>query len=277
MLRRFWYACLGALVIAWPAQAEVSRIDYSDLWWNPSENGWGLGLQRQGEVMFAALFLYADDGSSSWYFASDMRAADEPARAWSGKLYRATGPTFSAPFDAATVTEVGTARIDFFNASAGQLVYSVNGTTVTKSIERMTWRIPSIDGSYHGGLSTAVSQCTNPNFDGTLDLMGPLTVTTSGMRTTLAITSGGLSGSISRCTFSGERQQAGREGSIEGTFSCSLVTGRDDRNDNNITDTRNGSFVLERIAVSASGMSARLAAVDQDCSYLGTFGGVKLP
>lgn len=277
MFRRWLCACVAALSLATQAHA-VTGVDYSDLWWNPAENGWGVGLQRQGEVMFAALFLYGDDGASSWYFASDMRALDEPARSWSGKLYRATAPAFSAPFDRpANVVEVGTATLDFFNPSAGRLTYSVNGTQVTKSIERMSWRAPSIDGAYYGGMTAALSQCTDPNLDGPFDLMGPLTVATGGTRTTLTVTSGALSGSTSRCTLTGERRQAGRLGSIEGTFSCSLVIGRDDRNDNNVTVLRNGTFVIDRMAMSADGFSARLAAVDQDCTYLGNFGGVKRP
>ncbi|HUP31285.1 MAG TPA: hypothetical protein VM122_13990 [Usitatibacter sp.] len=273
----WWCACVAAIALACPAHAQVSQVDYSDLWWDPAENGWGVGLQRQGDVMFAALFLYGPDGASSWYFASDMRASDAAARSWTGKLYRANGPTFSAPFDRpATVTEIGTAAIDFVNPSAGRLVYRVGGTTITKDIERMTWRVPAIDGSYYGGLTTVVSSCNDASQEGTFDLMGALGVSASNGRTVLSVTSANLA-TPSKCTFSGTRRQEGRLGAVEGTYTCSIFTGSDDRGENPRFAGRQGSFVMERMALGANGFSAKLVAVDQDCTYTGNFGGVRQP
>jgi len=36
----------------------ADAADPSDLWWNPSESGWGMQLVRGGEVTFATLFVY---------------------------------------------------------------------------------------------------------------------------------------------------------------------------------------------------------------------------
>ena len=30
--------------------------DYSDLWWNPNESGWGLNIAHQGDILFTSWF-----------------------------------------------------------------------------------------------------------------------------------------------------------------------------------------------------------------------------
>src|SRR5215831_3630119 len=32
--------------------------NFSDLWWNPAESGWGVNLQQQGNILFATWFTY---------------------------------------------------------------------------------------------------------------------------------------------------------------------------------------------------------------------------
>src|ERR1700754_1123034 len=108
---------LGPLLVvaalALPARADDLALDYSDLWWNPAHAGWGLSLERQSDVMFATLFVYGADGIATWLVASDVRAVSEAQTSWSGKLYRGTGPAFSAVWTAtAALTEVGTLRVD---------------------------------------------------------------------------------------------------------------------------------------------------------------------
>ncbi len=43
---------------------------YTDLWWNPQENGWGMNVVQQGETAFITLFVYGPDDKPTWYVAS---------------------------------------------------------------------------------------------------------------------------------------------------------------------------------------------------------------
>ena len=120
------------------------RVDrnYTALWWNPNESGWGININHQSSIIFATLFSYDDDGSPMWLVMprGDRQASDG---SYSGPLYRTTGPAFNTtPWRAATAAEVGTMRISFGSESNATLTYSVNGRSVTKSISRQLFKTP---------------------------------------------------------------------------------------------------------------------------------------
>jgi len=268
-----------AAVLAMPARADNTAVDYSDLWWNPAHSGWGLGLQRQGDVMFATLFIYGNDGSATWLSASDVRATDAAQTSWSGKLYRTHGNAFTSAFDSSSVavSEVGTLRIDFTGAKGGTLTYSVDGASVVEPIERITFRAPSMAGTYQGGMTTESSRCQDEAFNGDFDFAGAMNVALSGSRVAIAFSSASLSGLTSSCTFTGDYSQAGRLGSVEGTFKCNLYFSLDPRGENPLFVARLGTFTLGEIAVTANGFAGKLAAKDQDCTYDGRIGAVRMP
>jgi hypothetical protein len=118
--------------------SRAAATNYQDLWWNPAESGWGLNLTHQGNLIFATLFTYANDNRDLWLVASSLaRQADG---SFSGALYRTTGRAFnSATWATPAVSEVGTMRLAFSNGTSGTVTYSVNGTTVTKAIERQVF------------------------------------------------------------------------------------------------------------------------------------------
>jgi len=113
----------------------IGRDNYTALWWNAAESGWGVNVNHQGSTIFATLFTYDDDGTPMWLvLSSGTRQADG---SFSGDLVRTTGPVFNAsPWTAVSTTTVGTMRFTFHTAQSATLVYSVNGVTVTKSITR---------------------------------------------------------------------------------------------------------------------------------------------
>ncbi len=115
--------------------ATAPPVDYTDLWWNPGESGWGLAIAHQGAVMFLAWYIYDAGGSPVWYVASNCAVT---ASGCSGTLYRATGPAFGPSFDASQVrlVAVGTASLAFSDANNATLGYTVNGVTATKAITR---------------------------------------------------------------------------------------------------------------------------------------------
>ncbi|QJR14294.1 trypsin-like serine peptidase [Usitatibacter palustris] len=121
------------------AQAyDVGSNNYSDLWWNANESGWGINLSHQGTVIFATLYTYDTDGTPMWLVMSNGdRQADG---SFTGILYRVTGPAFNAsPWGPINAVQVGTMRLRFDNADLGTLTYTVNGASVSKQINRYSF------------------------------------------------------------------------------------------------------------------------------------------
>ena len=113
----------------------TAQPNYTDLWWNASESGWGLNLNHQGSVLFGTLFTYDAAGAPMWLVLSHGDRQSDGS--FQGTLYRTTGPAFNAvPWTATTSVAVGTMHISFSSTSTGTLTYSVDGVNVTKSIAR---------------------------------------------------------------------------------------------------------------------------------------------
>jgi len=273
---------IGTLTLATAAlfaRADNTAVDYSDLWYNPAHDGWGLGIDRQADIMFVTLFIYADDGTATWLSASDVRPANAEATSWSGKLYRTTGSPFAAPFDASStaIAEVGSLRIDFNSVKTATLTYVRDGKTVVEPIQRFSFRLPTMAGSYQGGMSVTASRCNDDALDGGLDIFGPVTVTQTQARVAISFTSVALAGLPSSCTFTGAYSPGGRLGAVQGNWRCNIVIGQDDRGENTRTVSRLGTFSLENVATTASGFAGKLVAHDQDCTFDGRLGAVRLP
>ena len=119
---------------------DTSSANYTDLWWNSAESGWGINLNHQGNIIFATLFTY-DASGPMWLVMSEGDKQSDGS--YLGTLYRTTGPVFNAvPWSSITPTSVGTLRLAFSATNAGTLTYAVNGTTVTKSITRQVFSTP---------------------------------------------------------------------------------------------------------------------------------------
>lgn len=113
--------------------------NYTALWWNQNESGWGINVTQQGDIVFATLFTYDSFGAPMWLVASEARRQGS-SDIFSGALYRTTGPVFNAsPWSGVTVTQVGTISFVFNGPNSGALTYSYNGVSVTKSIEKQVY------------------------------------------------------------------------------------------------------------------------------------------
>ncbi len=122
-------------------RADHPDTNYTDLWWNPDESGWGINLDHQDSTIFATLFTYDATGEPMWLVMSNgARQADGT---YSGTLYRTTGPAFNAvPFGAVSRLAVGTMSLAFSGPDSATLTYSYNGRTVVKSITRQVFSTP---------------------------------------------------------------------------------------------------------------------------------------
>jgi len=115
-----------------------SGTDYTDLWFNPNESGWGLNIvQHASRNIFAVWFTYATHGTRTWFVI--------PGGTWaSSTVFTATMSSTSGPaatefsFDPTRVkaTPVGTATLSFSDANNATFQYTVNGVTGSKAITR---------------------------------------------------------------------------------------------------------------------------------------------
>lgn len=116
----------------------VPAFNYTDLWWNPDESGWGLNLiQHPSNVIFGVMYTYEAPNRATWFVLPGGTWSSPTT--YSGLFYRATGPAFNNPaFDPAAVKvgEVGSATLTFSDRDHGTFTFSVNGTRVTKTITR---------------------------------------------------------------------------------------------------------------------------------------------
>lgn len=118
------------------ATGAAPKSDFTDLWWNASESGWGLSFTQHGVTGFAAWYIYDDTGRPLWVVM--------PGGTWTspgtftGDLYTTTGPNPRGAFDPALVvpTRVGTGTLAFSSFAEGTLSYQVNGTTHSRPISR---------------------------------------------------------------------------------------------------------------------------------------------
>ena len=133
-------------VTAYFPDAATAALNVQGLWWRSpagSENGWGVNLAQQGDILFATWFTYDTDGSGLWLVMPDgAKTADAT---YTGTLYRTIGPAFDAqPWDPTKVvaTAVGTATFTFSDANDGTFTYAVNGVTQSKPITRQVFSSP---------------------------------------------------------------------------------------------------------------------------------------
>ena len=110
-------------------------VDYTDLWWNPNESGWGMAIEHQYNNILLLWYVYDGNGKPMWYVASNCTVVGS---ACSGTLYRTTGPAFSTGFDphSVQVFTVGTATVTFTDANSAVLNYTVDGVSGTKNMTR---------------------------------------------------------------------------------------------------------------------------------------------
>ena len=121
----------------WSAFDRSFTLNLQDLWYNPSEPGWGVNFTQQGDTLFATVFTYDSSGRPLWLVMSN---GDKTSTGFSGPLYRMSGPVFNAsPWVPATPTQVGTLNVGVTHGNSATLTYSYNGVTVTKQIQRQVF------------------------------------------------------------------------------------------------------------------------------------------
>ena len=123
-----------------PRTGTVPRADYGDMWWVPSESGWGVSIhQHPSNVLFVAWFVYGADGKPSWYV---MPTGEwQTTTYYAGTVYKTTGPYFAGAFDPASVSvaPAGTAYPSFLTYQTAIFGYVVDGVAGQKSLVRQSF------------------------------------------------------------------------------------------------------------------------------------------
>lgn len=263
-LLRVLAAFVATFALAQPASANTfATPDYSDVWYNSSESGWGVNIAQNNGVIFLSLYTYGADNQPRWYFASGMTTSN--GTTFTGDFFRTQGTVFFQPWNPSqfAVTPVGTATLNFTSPSTATFSYSVDGVTVNKAITRFTLANDNFGGVYVGGMVGNASGCsvtTNGYF-----IASRLTVvhSTNTPRMTVDVTAS--NGQPATCVFQGVYVQTGRTGSIpNGGWACAGAL------------NNSGTFSMTEIQASQSGLTGKFQGRDQYCSNItGYFGGLR--
>lgn len=168
-------AFLCATFLSFSARAVSTSTDYSGLWWNASESGWGMNVMQQEQIIFITLFIYGPSGAPTWYSATATFASANGAgdRSYTGDLYATTGTPFSTtPFNPAATTAQKVGTIVFVGKADGTATvqYTAGSATVNKAVVRQTWAQPNFTLNtatpYEGVGSGATTGCANPSDNG---------------------------------------------------------------------------------------------------------------
>lgn len=132
------------------ASSPAPALDYTDLWWNPGESGWGLSLTQHGSSLFGAWFVYDAGGRATWFVIPGGNWTS--GNTFTGDVFAATGPDPTAGFfDPSRVvrTNVGSATLRFSSATQATISYTVRGVTETRAIQRQPFgNGPAVTGSF---------------------------------------------------------------------------------------------------------------------------------
>jgi len=242
-----------------PAGATSVTTDQSDLWWVPTESGWGIQFVQRGSIIFATMFVYDQTNTPIWYTATLSYLGNF---VWTGDLLLTNGPWLGAvPFNPNAVgyRKVGTMTWNATSTTNGVLNYSVDGVTVAKNLTRQFLVYDNFHGRYAGAVHQSSAGCFQAADNGTVELIAALGVTQNG--TSISMRSSTESGGI--CTYSGTLSQAGQMGQVAGTYSC------------NSGDA--GTFSFFEMQVNISGITGRFTAKSGPfgCVATGWFGGMR--
>ncbi len=216
-MRRLIFAVL-LLAAAFGARA----TDYTDIWFNPTEQstaggGWGINVVQSDAFAFLTFFIYGPDNKPTWYVAAVTQDANGN---FNGPLYATTGTYYSAPWnpaDGAGSAQVGTASFQPTSAYTANLSYALTGgPTIVKSIQRQALTSIPLGGSYSGTQAGSYSNCATPAYTDRFNL-GVAQVIGGAMTFTFNYSDSGMT-----CILSGAFEQLGQLYRIpNATYSCS--------------------------------------------------------
>ena len=104
----------------WTAGADttsIARANFTALWSNPTDPGWGLAVSHRASGVFAVLFTYDDENRPSWRVMSRGKATAPGI--FTGELYRVAR---------GQVRAIGAMTLRFSAADEGSVAWRMDGT-----------------------------------------------------------------------------------------------------------------------------------------------------
>ena len=165
-----------AVALAFCVVRPAAATDYTDIWWNSLESGWGVNFIQADDFIFATFFIYGPALQPVWYTGQMSRDSNG---VWSGPLYLTAGTYFGAPWNPAqrTAGQVGTVTFSPSSSHGGMLTYNVDNVVVTRQLTRQTLKTIVLGGGYFGGVVADVYNCTNPLHNATVRFFAEVVAT----------------------------------------------------------------------------------------------------
>jgi hypothetical protein len=214
----------------------------TDMWWVPTESGWGINLIEQGDILFATIFTYDAQGRAKWYSASSLAftgrgPAVDSTGVYSGSVEESTGPYFGTSFNPASVTRrtVGSMSFDVYGNRTGLVDLSIGSATLArKVVDRYTFRTIDPSGTYAGNVQALLNSRNVPT--------GPTTFNIVANGGSVTITTQAAGGTCTYIATNAAVMQYGQQMLPAGSFSCSNGT--------------SGQFFWPDMAVTYAGFTA---------------------
>jgi hypothetical protein len=135
MIHRFLAVLL--LFATLPAMAQTQPVpaaNYTDLWWNSAENGWGVTItQHPSNQFFAIWYTYdprvqdpAAPGNFKPLWIAMSGGFWQSPTSITGPVYVLNGTPFFQSGSNRQQTEIGTFTFNFANAQSGTFTYNIN-------------------------------------------------------------------------------------------------------------------------------------------------------
>lgn len=210
-------AAAFSFAFALAATPASAATDYTDLWWDSFESGWGVNFIQADDFIFSTFFIYGPSGQPTWYTGQLQLDANQN---WIGPLYVTSGTYFGSPWNPGNsgIRQVGSVSFVPATEASGTLSYAVDGVIVSKQVVRQTLKTIPLGGSYKGSVYTVVSGCINPAQNGTFSQFADINVAQTvinNLTLSFAVQGGGT------CTFNGNANQFGQIYQIpDATYSC---------------------------------------------------------
>jgi hypothetical protein len=250
-----WLPALVTGLAISAAHATSFSTDFTDIWWDPANNGEGFNVVHQGDTLFVTFFVYDSANRPIWYVApaTTYSGTSGDSAIFQGALYQTAGPP--GPNGAAGAQQVGTLTFAATGISTAILTYTVNTAPFQKSLIRQTWRNDDLSGGYIGASVGTYSGCPA---NGYAEEASSVSIAQSGTTVTVQAAFSNYS-----CTYAGTYAQAGRMGSITGAATCTDAPGQ------------LGSFSAFELQVTPAGFMGHASVTFGSCVWAGRFGGLR--
>ncbi len=112
-------------------QSGYPAHNFTDLWWNPGEPGWGISIHVKRQALFAAWYVYDAAGKPTWYTMTG--GVWQTPKIYAGTIYttRAAPNSGLGPLSGFEVAVAGSGTIEFLDYDRAILNFTVNGAATT--------------------------------------------------------------------------------------------------------------------------------------------------